>query len=67
MVASSAFGIGVDKGDISMVIHDEISDSLKNYVREGRAGRDESITADCYVLFNEADLDNILFCLTDKA
>lgn len=57
MVATSAFGMGVDKKDIGMVIHYEISDSLENYVQEaGRAGRDENSTADCFVLFNEEDL-----------
>jgi ATP-dependent DNA helicase RecQ len=57
MVATSAFGMGVDKKDIEMVIHYEISDSLENYIQEaGRAGRDENITADCFVLFNEEDL-----------
>lgn len=57
MVATSAFGMGVDKSDIGMVIHYDISDSLENYVQEaGRAGRDENISADCFILYNENDL-----------
>ena len=58
MVATSAFGMGVDKKDVGLIIHYEISNSLENYVQEaGRAGRDEHITAQCYVLFNEEDLN----------
>jgi ATP-dependent DNA helicase RecQ len=58
MVATTAFGMGVDKKDVGMVIHYEISSSLENYVQEsGRAGRGETISADCFILFNDEDLN----------
>ena len=58
IVATTAFGMGVDKKNVGMVIHYDISDSLENYVQEaGRAGRDENIKADCYVLYNDEDLN----------
>lgn len=58
IVATSAFGMGVDKKDVKLVVHYDISDSLENYIQEsGRAGRDPSLQAECYVLYNDNDLD----------
>ncbi|MDD4104195.1 MAG: AAA family ATPase, partial [Bacilli bacterium] len=58
IVATTAFGMGVDKNDVGIVIHYDISSSLEDYVQEaGRAGRDENISAECFVLFNEEDLN----------
>ena len=58
IVATSAFGMGVDKSDVGLVVHYDISDSLENYVQEaGRAGRDPHLEARCFVLYSDADLD----------
>lgn len=58
IVATSAFGMGVDKKDVGLVVHYDISDSLENYVQEaGRAGRDPNLNAQCYVLYSDNDLD----------
>ncbi len=58
IVATSAFGMGVDKKDVGLVVHYNISDSLENYVQEaGRAGRDPEMQAECFVLYDDNDLD----------
>ena len=58
IVATTAFGMGVDKPDITQVIHYEPSDSLENYAQEaGRGARDENLNAMCRVLYDKSDLD----------
>jgi ATP-dependent DNA helicase RecQ len=57
MVATSAFGMGIDKPNIRYIVHYQAPGSLEQYVQEvGRAGRDGN-PAHCILLFDPADLD----------
>lgn len=65
IVATTAFGMGVDKSNITNVIHYEVSDSLESYAQEaGRGARDEKLSAYCPILFNEDDLDKHFHALS---
>ena len=66
IVATNAFGMGIDKPNVKLVIHTDLPDSIEAYFQEaGRAGRDGQ-EAEAVMLYNNSDRHKLLKRINEK-
>lgn len=66
IVATIAFGMGINKSNVRFVLHHDLPKNIESYYQEiGRSGRD-SLKADCLLLFSYADISKINYFIDQK-
>ncbi len=66
MVATIAFGMGINKSNVRFILHYDLPQNLESYYQQiGRAGRD-GLRADCLLLFSYADVQTINFFIQQQ-